>query len=149
MSNPNHSSHQLTLQKINELTNTTESKFQLIFNSLQMLNNQFGAIENLFILTLEQLDIPEDKEINYTQEAFEDKYAHLIGGYFIEKKSTTFYKIESILKDWEATSHEGTVWKFIHPDKGEKIITANDERTAYSKLAEEIRNPLTMVTEEE
>jgi len=145
MSNPNHHSHQLTLQKINNNKQEADKNFQLVFSSLQMLNQQFQAMENLFVLTLNQLDIPTDDEIKYSQEDFDNKYGHLIGEYFIEKESGTFFKINLILKDWDLTSNEDKTWKFSHPDLGEKIIAAEDEYAAYDKLVTEIRNPLVPV----
>tara|TARA_R100000654_G_C2681065_1_gene127289 strand:+ start:1513 stop:1956 length:444 start_codon:yes stop_codon:yes gene_type:complete len=145
MSNTNHHSHQLTLQKINNNKQEADKNFQLVFSSLQMLNQQFQAMENLFLLTLNQLDIPEDSEIKYSQEDFENKYGHLIGEYFIEKETGTFFKIDLILKDWDLTSNEDKTWKFSHPSLGEKIIVADDEYTAYDKLVTEIRNPLVPV----
>ena len=142
MSNSNHQSHQLTLQKINNNKQEADKNFQLVFSSLQMLNQQFQAMENLFLLTLNQLDIPSDDEINYSQEDFDNKYGHLIGEYFVEKETGTFFKVNLILKDWDLTSNEDKTWKFSHPSLGEKIIVADDEYAAYDKLAAEIRNPL-------
>ncbi len=145
MSNQNHQSHQLTLQKINNNKEECDRNFQLLFNSNQMLNQQFQAMENLFVLTLNQLDIPTDEEIKYSAEGFEEKYGHLIGQYFIEKKTGNFFKMELILKEWDLTSNEEKTWKFIHPTMGEKIIIADDEYAAYDKLVSEIRNPLVPV----
>jgi hypothetical protein len=142
MSNSNHQSHQLTLQKINNNKEECDRNFQLSFNSLKMLNQQFQAMENLFALTLNQLDIPTDAEIDYSQEEFAEKYGHLIGDFFLEKKSGDFFKITLLLKDWEVVSNEDKTWKFSHPSLGEKVIVAEDEYTAYDKLADEVRNPL-------
>tara|TARA_R110000751_G_scaffold164971_1_gene271078 strand:- start:6098 stop:6538 length:441 start_codon:yes stop_codon:yes gene_type:complete len=142
MSNSNHQSHQLTLQKINNNKEECDRNFQLSFNSLKMLNQQFQAMENLFALTLNQLDIPTDAEINHSQEEFAEKYGHLIGDFFLEKKSGDFFKITLLLKDWEVVSNEDKTWKFSHPSLGEKVIVAEDEYTAYDKLADEVRNPL-------
>jgi len=145
MSNQNHQSHQLTLQKINTNKQEADRNFQLVFNSLQLLNQQFQAMENLFVLTLNQLEIPTDKEISYSQEEFDNKFGHLIGEYFLEKETGTFYKIELILKDWDLMSNDDKTWKFSHPSLGEKVIIADDEYSAYDKLVTEIRNPLVPV----
>ena len=132
-------SHQLTLQKINILREETKNDINVIFQYLEMLQNDHKRLESLLSLTLDQLDFPEDKEINYDKEEFNAKYAHIINQYFIELETKNFFKVEPILKDWQLKSSNENVWTFDHPTFGEKVIEAENDYDALNLLSEHVR----------
>lgn len=142
--NVNHKSHQLTLQKINTLESNVDKNLNIVFSSLQVLHQQIGGLETLMSMTLDQLDIPEVNEIDYTAEEFNEVYLHLIGSYFIEKATNTFYKVNLITDGWVLESKDEGSYKFTHPDHGTKVVSAKEDSEAYDALVLELRNPLTV-----